>query len=77
MWNQDGQLEKVILFQLELFNDIKKETIKSIFTSISGEHQKPVNFMTINSILSNPVIPFLLDLGFEKKTEQAQMIKKM
>lgn len=77
VWNQDGQLEKVILYQLELFNDIKKETIKSIFTSISGEHQKPVSFMIINSILSNPVIPFLLDLGFEKKTEQVQMIKKM
>jgi GNAT superfamily N-acetyltransferase len=76
-WNQSGKLEKVFLFQLELFAEAKEETIKSIFTSISGETNNPVNFMTINASLTNPVIPFLLDLGFEKKTEQVQMVKKI
>jgi len=75
-WNQNGQVEKVFLFQLQLFDKPKEETIKSIFTAISGETNSPVTFMTINTSLSNPIIPILLDLGFEKKTEQVQMVKK-
>jgi predicted acetyltransferase len=76
-WDQNGYLEKIFLYQLELFDEVNEETIKAIFTSISGEQHKPVNFMTINASLSNPVIPLLLDLGFEKKTEQVQMVKKL
>lgn len=76
-WNQDGQLEKVFLYQLELFKDIQEETIKSIFTSISGEYHKPVSLMTINASLTNPVLPLLFGLGFEKKMEQVQMVKKI
>ncbi|WML26990.1 GNAT family N-acetyltransferase [Neobacillus sp. OS1-33] len=76
-WDQNGYLEKIFLYQLELFDRVNEETIKAIFTSISGEQQKTVNFMTINAPLSNPVIPLLLDLGFEKKTEQVQMVKKL
>ncbi|WP_374725373.1 GNAT family N-acetyltransferase [Neobacillus drentensis] len=76
-WDQNGILEKVFLYQLELFDEVNEETIKAIFTSISEEQNKPVNFMTINASLSNPVIPLLLDLGFEKKTEQVQMVKQI
>jgi ribosomal protein S18 acetylase RimI-like enzyme len=75
-WNQQGQLEKVFLYQLDLFDTPQDETINSIFTSISGETNGPVNFMTINTSLTSPIIPILMDLGFEKKTEQVQMVKK-
>jgi ribosomal protein S18 acetylase RimI-like enzyme len=75
-WNQHGQLEKVFLFQLELFKEVSEESLKSVFTSISGDQNTPVNVMTINASLSNPVIRFLLDSGFQIKTEQVQMVKK-
>lgn len=76
-WNQNGQLEKVFLYQLELFEEVTEESIKSILTTIVGEQKTPVSVMTINASLSNPVIQFLLDNGFEKKTEQVQMVKKI
>ena len=76
-WNQQGQLERVFLYQLELFAEVKEETMKSILISITEGNQRPVNFMTINASLTNPIIPILMDLGFEKKTEQVQMVKKM
>ena len=76
-WNQQGQLERVFLYQLELFAEVKEEMMKSILISITEGNQRHVNFMTINASLTNPIIPILMDLGFEKKTEQVQMVKKM
>ncbi|MFP5113136.1 GNAT family N-acetyltransferase [Bacillaceae bacterium C204] len=75
-WNQQGQLEKVFLYQIELFEVPQEETFISILNSITGETNHPVNFMTINTSMTNPIIPILMDLGFEKKTEQVQMVKK-
>ncbi|MEH7155084.1 GNAT family N-acetyltransferase [Neobacillus drentensis] len=77
VWNQQGQLERVLLYQLEVLVESKIELIKSIFRTIPEENQKPLNFMTINASLSNLVIPILQDLGFEKTTEQVQMVKKI
>ncbi|MFL6562954.1 MAG: GNAT family N-acetyltransferase, partial [Bacillus sp. (in: firmicutes)] len=77
VWNQTGQLEKVILFQLELFEEVKQGTIQSIFPAISGEQQMSVNFITINASLSNPIVPILQNLGFVKTTEQVKMVKRM
>ncbi|WP_260871643.1 GNAT family N-acetyltransferase [Bacillus sp. X1(2014)] len=77
VWNQEGQLEKVLLFQLEIFAELKEEMIKSILSSITRENQIPINFMTINASLSNPVTLILQDLGFVKTTEQVQMVKKI
>ncbi|MBV7504615.1 GNAT family N-acetyltransferase [Bacillus sp. sid0103] len=76
-WNQQGQLEKVFLYQLELVAEVKKETVKSILTSIGGENLKSVTFLTINWSVANPVIPFLQELGFVKTTEQVRMMKKI
>lgn len=75
-WNQQGQLERVFLYQIELLEFPQEETFKSILTSITGETNHPVSFMTINTSLTNPIIPILMDLGFEKKTEQVKMVKK-
>ncbi|MEH7073169.1 GNAT family N-acetyltransferase [Neobacillus drentensis] len=77
VWNQQGQLERVLLYQLEVLVESKIELIKSILRTIPEENQKPLNFMTINASLSNLVIPILQDLGFEKTTEQVQMVKKI
>ncbi|MEH7307622.1 GNAT family N-acetyltransferase [Neobacillus drentensis] len=75
-WNQQGQVEKVFLYQLELVAEVKEETVKSILTTISGETNHPVSFMTINTSQTSPIFPIMLDLGIEKKTEQVQMMKK-
>ncbi|WHY69268.1 GNAT family N-acetyltransferase [Neobacillus sp. SuZ13] len=77
VWNQEGQLEKVLLYQLEIFAELKEGTIKSILSSITRANQNPINFMTINSSLSNPVTFRLQDLGFVKTTGQVQMVKKI
>lgn len=74
-WDQQGQLEKVFLYQLELFVSPQDETIKSILTSISGETNGPVSYLTINTPLSNQIVTILLKIGFEKKTEQVLMVK--
>ncbi|MEH7746198.1 GNAT family N-acetyltransferase [Neobacillus drentensis] len=77
VWNQEGQLEKVVLYQLEIFAELKEESIKSIMSTITRENKNPINFMTINASLSNPVTLILQDLGFVKTTEQVQMVKKI
>ncbi|CAH2712937.1 hypothetical protein BACCIP111895_00070 [Neobacillus rhizosphaerae] len=77
VWNQEGQLEKVFLFQFELFCEVTEESIQAVFASISEGERNPVCFITINASLSNPVIQYLMDHGFKKTTEQVQMVKKL
>ncbi|WP_312476119.1 GNAT family N-acetyltransferase [Neobacillus sp.] len=77
VWNQEGQLEKVFLFQFELFGEVTEESIQAVFAAISEGERNPVCFITINASLSNPVIQYLLDHGFKKTTEQVQMVKNI
>jgi ribosomal protein S18 acetylase RimI-like enzyme len=76
VWNQEGRLEKVFLFQLELLQKVKKETLDAVFAAITETETKPVNFITINASIRNPVINYLMDSDFKKTTEQVQMVKK-
>lgn len=74
VWNQEGKLEKVFLFQIELFQEVTEESMNGIFAKITDEK---VNYLTINAAVSNPVTKYLMEKGFVKTTEQVRMIRKM
>lgn len=74
VWNQEGMLEKVFLYQLEVFEGIKE--LQGIFAAIVDQVSGPVTFTTVNTSVSNPVTQYLLVNGFTKTTEQVQMVKK-
>lgn len=76
VWNQEGKLEKVLLFQLELLEKTKIGVLDSIFAYLSEEDQSVI-FTTVNASSANPAIQYLLENGFKKSTEQVQMVKKM
>ncbi|MFJ5716453.1 GNAT family N-acetyltransferase [Neobacillus sp. NPDC093127] len=77
VWNQTGQLEKVIIYQLELFSEFTSDIINTIMAGICGEADHSVNIMTVNASLSNPVTQYLIENGFSKATEQVQMVKQV
>lgn len=75
IWNQEGELEKVFLYQLELFQG--PEEIQGIFAEIANQAKGSVTFTTVNAPVSNPVTEYLLVNGFSISTEQVQMVKKL
>ncbi|WML56340.1 GNAT family N-acetyltransferase [Neobacillus sp. PS2-9] len=77
VWNQEGQLEKVFLFQVELVGEVTDETLQAVFSAITEQQNHPVSFMTVNASQSNPVIQYLLEQGFKKTTEQVLMVKTL
>lgn len=77
VWNQEGQLEKVFLFQVELMGEVTEETLQPVLSAITEQQTHPVSFMTVNASKSNPVIQYLLGRGFKITTEQVQMVKKL
>lgn len=76
VWNQEGNIEKVFLYQLELIQDYEEEAIQAIFTKITDGENNPVNFITINASMKNVATQYLLNNGFTKTTEQVQMVKR-
>jgi GNAT superfamily N-acetyltransferase len=77
VWNQAGQLEKVVIYQLELVSELTSEIINTIMAGICGEAEHSVNIMTVNASVSNPVTQYLIENGFSKATEQVQMVKQI
>ncbi|ETI67714.1 GNAT family N-acetyltransferase [Neobacillus vireti] len=76
IWNQEGLLEKVVIYQLELVCELTKEIINTIMASICGEADNKVNIMTVNASVSNPVTKYLIENGLSTATEQVQMVKQ-
>ncbi|WP_075981262.1 GNAT family N-acetyltransferase [Bacillus massilinigeriensis] len=75
VWNMDGQLNQVLLYQLEILEESHLDYLPFIFSQISdGE---VVDFRTINFSSINPVTKYLLENGFKISTEQVQMIRIM
>ncbi|MGG3563631.1 GNAT family N-acetyltransferase [Neobacillus rhizosphaerae] len=77
VWNQEGKLEKVFLFQVEMLGEVTDETFQAVFAAITEQQTHPVSFMTVNASQSNPVIQYLFEQGFKKTTEQVQMVKTL
>ncbi|MFK9090535.1 GNAT family N-acetyltransferase [Bacillus salipaludis] len=77
VWNQEGILEKVFLYQCKLLSEVSEEIIQAVFSSITEGESSPIHFITINASLSNPVIQYFMNNGFKLTTEQVQMERKI
>jgi GNAT superfamily N-acetyltransferase len=77
VWNGEGDLGKVIIYQLELSSEVSSGLMDEVLASISDGAKKQVGFMTVNAPVSNPVTHFLLEHGFQIGTEQVLMVKKL
>ncbi|MDQ1146325.1 ribosomal protein S18 acetylase RimI-like enzyme [Bacillus sp. SORGH_AS 510] len=77
VWNPEGQLEKVFLFQVELIGGLSYENMQAIFSSMTEHQDHPVTYMTVNASQANPVIQYLSNHGFKNTTEQVQMVKTL
>lgn len=75
VWNGEGDLGKVIIYQLELFSEINSSLLDVILAFISDEESSQVNIITVNFSLSNPVSQLLLNNDFQVVTEQVVMEK--
>lgn len=74
IWNQEGKLEKVFLYQLELFEGMTD--LQAIFAAIANQVCHSVTFTTVNAPVSSPITKLLMENGFKITTEQVQMVKK-
>ncbi|MGE7091791.1 GNAT family N-acetyltransferase [Lysinibacillus sp. NPDC048646] len=74
VWNNEGQLESLRCFQLELLEKGTVEDIPHFLASLTNEK---VSITAVNFLASNPVTNYLLENGLEVTTEQVQMKKKM
>jgi len=74
VWNQEGAIDSIVLYQLELLGNGNVEHIPHFIASIT-KHK--VKLATVNFLASNPATSYLMENGLEVKTEQLQMKKKM
>lgn len=74
VWDQDGAIDSLVLYQLELLENGTVEQIPHFIASITNHK---VKLATVNFLASNPVTSYLMENGLEVKTEQVQMKKKM
>jgi len=74
IWNQEGAIDSIVLYQLELLGNGNVEYIPHFIASIS---KYKVKLATVNFLASNPATSYLKENGLEVKTEQVQMKKKM
>ena len=73
VWNE-GKLERVVFYQLQLLEKGSAEDIPEIIGSITKEQ---VNITTINLSASNPVADYFIEQGLKVTTEQYQLKKRM
>ncbi|MEY9974401.1 ribosomal protein S18 acetylase RimI-like enzyme [Lysinibacillus sp. RC46] len=72
VWDQDGAINHIVLYQLELLENGNVEHIPHFIASITNHK---VNLATVNFLASNPAASYLMENGLEVKTEQVQMKK--
>ncbi|MFJ8519724.1 GNAT family N-acetyltransferase [Lysinibacillus xylanilyticus] len=74
VWNQVGEIDSIVLYQLELLENGTVEQIPHFIASITNHK---VKLATVNFSASNPATSYLIENGLEVKTEQVQMKKNM
>ncbi|MFF2793276.1 GNAT family N-acetyltransferase [Lysinibacillus xylanilyticus] len=74
VWNQAGEIDSIVLYQLELLENGTVEQIPHFIASITNHI---VKLATVNFSASNPATSYLIENGLEVKTEQVQMKKNM
>ncbi|MFJ7732123.1 GNAT family N-acetyltransferase [Lysinibacillus sp. NPDC097231] len=74
VWDKNGEIERLVLYQLELLENGRVENIPHFIASITNHK---VKITTVNFLASNPATKYLIENGLEVTTEQVQMKKKM
>ncbi|MGE7113432.1 N-acetyltransferase family protein [Lysinibacillus sp. NPDC047702] len=70
--NQEGAIDRIILYQLELLENGKVEDIPYFLSTITNQK---VKITTVNFLANNPATDYLIKNGLEVTTEQVQMKK--
>lgn len=70
VFNANGELERVILYQLEVSSP---DLISQIFCELLSEVKNPVKITAMNFCSTAPVTQNLLELGFKKTVGQVHM----
>ncbi|WP_066309168.1 GNAT family N-acetyltransferase [Bacillus sp. FJAT-29814] len=76
VWNGQGELERVIIYQLEFLREVTSPLMNGVLASISDSATKQVGIMTVNNSATDQAIQFLLENGYQIATEQVLMVKK-
>jgi ribosomal protein S18 acetylase RimI-like enzyme len=77
VWNPEGNLERVFLYQIELYQGVdEKRMLPTVMGKIAGDEMRTTTFYAVNFSLENPATQFLLENGLKKTIEQVQMVKK-
>lgn len=73
VWNNSGEVERILLYQLEILEDRHIDLLPSFLVSITT---RPAQITAVNFLASNPATSFLLKNGLKVTTEQVQMKKQ-
>ncbi|MCM3764360.1 GNAT family N-acetyltransferase [Neobacillus niacini] len=76
VWNGQGELERVIIYQLEFLREVTSHLMDGVLASISDSATNQVGIMTVNNSATDPAVQFLLENGYQIATEQVLMVKK-
>lgn len=73
VWNDSGEVERILLYQLEILEDQHHNLLPSFLESVTT---RPVQMTAVNFLANNPATSFLLKNGLKVTTEQVQMKKQ-
>ncbi|MFS0816872.1 hypothetical protein ABC382_07805 [Lysinibacillus sp. 1P01SD] len=72
VWNDSGEVERLLFYQLEILADRHQNLLPSFLESITT---CPVQMTAVNFLANNPATSFLIKNGLKVTTEQVQMKK--
>lgn len=74
LWNEYGEVERILLYQMVILEESNVELITQFLASITTHK---VHLTTVNFLASNPATSYLLKHGLKVTTEQVQMTKQL
>jgi len=74
LWNEYGEVERILLYQMVILEESNVELITQFLASITTHK---VHLTTVNFLASNPATGYLLKHGLKVTTEQVQMTKQL
>ncbi|MED3874260.1 GNAT family N-acetyltransferase [Lysinibacillus capsici] len=74
LWNEYGEVERILLYQMVILEESNVELITQFLASITTHK---VHLTTVNFLASNPATSYLLKHRLKVTTEQVQMTKQL
>lgn len=73
VWNDSGEMERILLYQLVILAESHIDLIPQFLASVTTHK---VQITTVNFLASNPATSYLLKNGLKVTTEQVQMTRR-